>query len=74
MKQRYLIISFAKPLSRYCPIWGNTTFIQRRTDEGFKLWPENGINNIKDLHVEDRLMSFQEVITKCDMSRKQIRF
>ncbi len=35
---------------------------------GIKLWAERGIRNIKDLYFEDRLMSFQELITKFDIS------
>ncbi len=36
---------------------------------GFKLWAEKGIRNIKDLYLEDKLMSFQELITKFDIPR-----
>lgn len=69
MKQRYLNISYTNSVSRYCPIWGNAKFIPGRTDVGFKLWAEKGIKHIKDLYMEDRLMSFQEVITKYGISK-----
>ncbi|MGL4484101.1 MAG: hypothetical protein ACRCUS_04055, partial [Anaerovoracaceae bacterium] len=67
--QRYLRISYTNLLSHYCPVWGNPKFIPGRMDVGFKLWAERGIKNIKDLYLEDRLMSFQELITKFDIPR-----
>lgn len=57
-------------LSQFSPIWGNNYFIPGRSDGGFKMWFDKGVEKISDLYAEDTLMSYNQLCEKYDIPRK----
>uniref|UniRef100_A0A3B5R0Z3 Reverse transcriptase domain-containing protein n=1 Tax=Xiphophorus maculatus TaxID=8083 RepID=A0A3B5R0Z3_XIPMA len=51
-------------LSQFAPIWGNERFIPGKNDGGFKLWKTKGIQKIKDLYVDGKLLTFDQLCKK----------
>lgn len=57
-------------LSCFTPIWGNKFFKPARSDPGFKMWFDKGLQKIEDFYREKDLMSFTEIVSQFDIPKK----
>ena len=49
------------PISCLSPIWGNTRFKPGRADGGFRIWADSGVQKIKDLYRNGKLLTFDQI-------------
>lgn len=57
-------------ISQFTPLWNNEQFIPGRKDGGFKLWKINGIQAIKDLCINGKLLTFSDLSGKYNIPSK----
>lgn len=48
-------------VKQYLKFWG-IKFIPEKSDTGFKIWAEKGIKKVGDLYVDNKLMSFEDIV------------
>lgn len=56
--------------SQFTPLWNNDQFIPGRNDGGFKLWKNKGIQAIKDLYINGKLLTFNDLSEKYQLPTK----
>lgn len=66
----YKYLGQCNTLSCFTPIWGNKRFKPARSDPGFKMWFDKGLQKIEDFYREKDLMSFAEIVAQFDIPKK----
>lgn len=57
-------------LSQFTPVWGNEQFIPGWKDGGFRSWIAKGIQKVKDLFLDEVLLSFDHLCQRCQNLKK----
>uniref|UniRef100_A0A3B3YM34 Reverse transcriptase domain-containing protein n=1 Tax=Poecilia mexicana TaxID=48701 RepID=A0A3B3YM34_9TELE len=66
----HTVLDEVSKISCLSPIWGNNRFKPGRTDRGFRIWMNKGLNKIGDLYSEGVLMSFEQLVNKYSLPQK----